>query len=106
MLGAKVSPSLLLATGLMATAAVNVLFGFSSNLVMFCVLWAVNGILQVCQAGCVAVSVMCTCLACLHCTAWRPGGPIHQAAMFITTVVETHGLCDNVCGIPTVSESL
>ena len=45
-LGAKVSPSLLLATGLMATASVNIIFGFSSNLVLFCVLWGINGTLQ------------------------------------------------------------
>lgn len=31
----------------MATASVNVIFGFSSSLVWFCVLWAINGTLQV-----------------------------------------------------------
>jgi hypothetical protein len=46
-LGARTSPRLLLGVGLMATASVNVLFGFSSSLVYFCVLWAINGTLQV-----------------------------------------------------------
>ena len=46
-LGAKLSPRLMLSIGLMATAGVNILFGCSSSLLVFCVLWAVNGTLQV-----------------------------------------------------------
>jgi hypothetical protein len=50
-LGAKFSPTLLLAGGLMATAAVNIAFGFGSSLTWFCACWALNGMLQVRGAG-------------------------------------------------------
>lgn len=46
-LGARTSPRNLLAGGLMATAVVNILFGFGSSMVWFCSFWALNGILQV-----------------------------------------------------------
>ena len=46
-LGARSSPSKLLAGGLMATALVNVAFGFGSSMVWFCCFWALNGVLQV-----------------------------------------------------------
>ncbi len=45
-LGARSSPQILLAGGLMATAVVNILFGFGTSLVWFCSFWAMNGILQ------------------------------------------------------------
>lgn len=45
-LGARSSPTKLLAGGLMATALVNVAFGFGSSMVWFCCFWALNGILQ------------------------------------------------------------
>eukprot|EP00198_Chlamydomonas_reinhardtii_P009859 XP_001699196.1 hexose-phosphate transporter, minor isoform [Chlamydomonas reinhardtii] len=45
-LGAKFSPSVLLAGGLMATAAVNIAFGFGTSLAWFCFFWALNGTLQ------------------------------------------------------------
>uniref|UniRef100_A0A6U9RBK6 Major facilitator superfamily (MFS) profile domain-containing protein n=1 Tax=Picocystis salinarum TaxID=88271 RepID=A0A6U9RBK6_9CHLO len=45
-LGAKLSPRVLLAGGLAATAVVNILFGFGTSMVWFCSLWAMNGILQ------------------------------------------------------------
>jgi sugar phosphate permease len=32
----------------MATAAVNLAFGASSTMTAFCVLWGINGMLQVC----------------------------------------------------------
>ena len=48
-LGARTSPRLLLSAGLIATAIVNIMFGFSSSLLLFCVLWAMNGTLQVCH---------------------------------------------------------
>ena len=35
-----------MAGGLMATALVNVAFGFGSSMVWFCCFWALNGILQ------------------------------------------------------------
>ena len=38
----------------MATAIVNILFGFGSSMVWFCSFWALNGILQVC-ANCFVV---------------------------------------------------
>eukprot|EP00878_Enallax_costatus_P019444 GHUV01020515.1.p1 GENE.GHUV01020515.1~~GHUV01020515.1.p1 ORF type:complete len:354 (+),score=105.03 GHUV01020515.1:441-1502(+) len=41
-----VSARLLLGLGLMATAAVNLAFGASSSLSIFCVLWGINGMLQ------------------------------------------------------------
>lgn len=44
--GAKFSPSLLLGGGLMATAAINIAFGFGSSLTWFCFFWALNGMLQ------------------------------------------------------------
>ena len=46
-LGARTSPSLLLAGGLMATAVMNVMFGFGTSLAWFCTFWALNGVLQV-----------------------------------------------------------
>ncbi|GBF97373.1 hypothetical protein Rsub_11020 [Raphidocelis subcapitata] len=45
-LGARFSPSVLLAGGLMATALVNIAFGFGSSLAWFCFFWALNGTLQ------------------------------------------------------------
>jgi sugar phosphate permease len=45
-LGARTSPRVMLAGGLMATALVNVAFGFGSSMVWFCSFWALNGILQ------------------------------------------------------------
>lgn len=45
-LGARSSPQYLLAGGLMATAIVNITFGFGHSLVWFCVCWGINGILQ------------------------------------------------------------
>ena len=53
-LGAKTSPRYLLAGGLAVTAVLNVLFGFSSALVWFCVFWATNGMLQGVGAPCCA----------------------------------------------------
>ncbi|KAG2488806.1 hypothetical protein HYH03_012606 [Edaphochlamys debaryana] len=45
-LGAKFSPSVLLAGGLMATALINIAFGFGTSLAWFCFFWALNGTLQ------------------------------------------------------------
>eukprot|EP00877_Chromochloris_zofingiensis_P003701 jgi/Chrzof1/13331/Cz07g29050.t1 len=45
-LGARFSPSVLLAGGLMATALINIGFGFGTSLAWFCVFWAMNGTLQ------------------------------------------------------------
>lgn len=45
-LGARSSPQILLAGGLMATAVVNIMFGFGTSLIWFCSFWAMNGILQ------------------------------------------------------------
>lgn len=45
-LGARSSPQILLAGGLMATAVINIAFGFGTSLVWFCSFWAMNGILQ------------------------------------------------------------
>ena len=44
--GDMLSPSLMLGGGLIATGMVNIAFGASSTLPLFCVLWAMNGILQ------------------------------------------------------------
>uniref|UniRef100_A0A6U2BE34 Major facilitator superfamily (MFS) profile domain-containing protein n=2 Tax=Micromonas pusilla TaxID=38833 RepID=A0A6U2BE34_MICPS len=44
--GDVLSPSIMLGGGLMATGLVNVAFGASSTLPVFCFLWAGNGILQ------------------------------------------------------------
>jgi len=44
--GARFSPTLLLAGGLMLTAAVNIAFGFGTSLAWFCFFWALNGTLQ------------------------------------------------------------
>lgn len=52
-LGARTSPRVLLAFGLMATAVINIAFGFGSSLAWFCTFWALNGTLQVC---CVAAA--------------------------------------------------
>jgi OPA family sugar phosphate sensor protein UhpC-like MFS transporter len=46
-LGAKISPTVLLAGGLMATASINIVFGFGDSLTWFCFCWALNGMLQV-----------------------------------------------------------
>ncbi|EFN51043.1 hypothetical protein CHLNCDRAFT_141550 [Chlorella variabilis] len=53
-LGSRTSPTMLLAGGLMATAALNVAFGFSTSLVWFCTWWAMNGMLQGVGAPCCA----------------------------------------------------
>jgi hypothetical protein len=45
-LGARSSPQLLLAGGLMATAVMNVSFGFGSTMGWFLFFWGLNGILQ------------------------------------------------------------
>ncbi|KAL0031772.1 hypothetical protein WJX79_006580 [Trebouxia sp. C0005] len=45
-LGARTSPRVMLAGGLMATAIVNILFGFGHSMVWFCSFWALNGVLQ------------------------------------------------------------
>ncbi|KAI8474856.1 MAG: hexose-phosphate transporter, major isoform [Monoraphidium minutum] len=45
-LGARFSPSVLLAGGLMATALINIAFGFGASLGWFCFFWALNGTLQ------------------------------------------------------------
>jgi len=44
--GDVLSPSAMLGGGLIATGMVNIAFGASSTLPLFCFLWAVNGILQ------------------------------------------------------------
>ncbi|KAJ9513154.1 hypothetical protein QJQ45_029358 [Haematococcus lacustris] len=44
--GARFSPTLMLAGGLMLTAAVNIAFGFGTSLTWFCFFWALNGTLQ------------------------------------------------------------
>ena len=46
-LGARSSPRIMLASGLMATAIINVMFGFGKSMTWFCFFWALNGILQV-----------------------------------------------------------
>mmetsp|Transcript_17867 Transcript_17867/g.44225 ORF Transcript_17867/g.44225 Transcript_17867/m.44225 type:complete len:465 (-) Transcript_17867:978-2372(-) len=45
-IGDVLSPSVMLGGGLIATGLVNIAFGASSTLPFFCMLWAVNGILQ------------------------------------------------------------
>lgn len=45
-LSTGVSARLLLGFGLMATAAVNLAFGASSSMALFCTLWGINGMLQ------------------------------------------------------------
>eukprot|EP00891_Asterochloris_glomerata_P002463 jgi/Astpho2/2463/Aster-04188 len=45
-LGARSSPRIMLAGGLMATAIINVMFGFGKSMTWFCFFWALNGILQ------------------------------------------------------------
>ncbi len=45
-LGARFSPTVLLAGGLMTTALINVAFGFGTSLAWFCFFWALNGTLQ------------------------------------------------------------
>lgn len=45
-LGARTSPTLLLAGGLMATALMNGAFGFGTTLAWFCTFWGLNGMLQ------------------------------------------------------------
>lgn len=51
-LGARFSPSVLLAGGLMATALINIAFGFGTSLAWFCFFWALNGTLQVSSLPC------------------------------------------------------
>ena len=45
-LGSRTSPRLLLAGGLMATALMNIAFGFSTSMIWFAVFWSINGMLQ------------------------------------------------------------
>lgn len=44
--GDYLSPAVMLGTGLALTGLVNIAFGASSTLTLFCALWAANGILQ------------------------------------------------------------
>ena len=44
--GDRLSPRVMLAGGLMMTSIINITFGFCTSLQAFCVLWAMNGILQ------------------------------------------------------------
>ena len=44
--GAKASPRVVLAGGLMATAAVNLAFGFGASYAWFLACWGANGLLQ------------------------------------------------------------
>lgn len=44
--GARFPASVLLGGGLMATALINIMFGFGSSLAWFCFFWALNGTLQ------------------------------------------------------------
>ena len=46
-LGARASPRVILGGGLMATAVVNIGFGFGASYVWFLCFWALNGLLQV-----------------------------------------------------------
>jgi MFS transporter, OPA family, sugar phosphate sensor protein UhpC len=46
-LGARASPKVILAGGLMATALVNIAFGFGASYLWFCTCWGLNGLLQV-----------------------------------------------------------
>ena len=46
-LGAKFSPTVLLAGGLMSTALINIAFGFGTSLGWFVFFWGLNGTLQV-----------------------------------------------------------
>ena len=46
-LGARTSPRVMLAGGLIATAAVNIAFGAGNSMPWFLTFWAINGILQV-----------------------------------------------------------
>jgi sugar phosphate permease len=45
-LGSRTSPQLLLAGGLMATAVMNLAFGFSTSMLWFAAFWSLNGMLQ------------------------------------------------------------
>lgn len=45
-LGARTSPRVMLAGGLIATALVNIAFGAGNSLPWFLTFWAINGILQ------------------------------------------------------------
>lgn len=45
-LGSRTSPRLLLAGGLMATAIMNIAFGFSASMAWFALFWSINGMLQ------------------------------------------------------------
>lgn len=45
-LGAKLSPTVLLAGGLMSTALINIAFGFGHSLAWFVFFWGLNGTLQ------------------------------------------------------------
>jgi OPA family sugar phosphate sensor protein UhpC-like MFS transporter len=44
--GDMLSPAIMLGGGLIATGMVNIAFGASSTLPVFCLLWALNGVLQ------------------------------------------------------------
>eukprot|EP00210_Caulerpa_lentillifera_P004711 g4495.t1 len=45
-LGARTEAHVLLAGGLVATAVVNIMFGFGASMTWFCIFWAMNGLLQ------------------------------------------------------------
>lgn len=70
-LGARTSPRIMLAGGLMATAVINIMFGFGHSMVWFCSWWALNGILQVLlmlQKPCLLLQPPCCCVAYCSCS--------------------------------------
>ncbi len=59
-LGARASPRVILGGGLIATAVVNIGFGFGASYVWFLCFWALNGLLQVPCLEVPAARVLCS----------------------------------------------
>jgi hypothetical protein len=81
-LGARFSPSVLLAGGLMATALINIAFGFGTSLAWFCFFWALNGTLQVRPgSACVCLTWGDSCGMGGHCDASGQRVRVRSAAL-------------------------
>ena len=86
-LGSRTSATMLLAGGLMATAVLNIAFGFSTSLIWFCSLWAMNGMLQGVGAPCCARILTAWFAAKERGTYWGMWNIAHNMGGFLAPVL-------------------
>jgi sugar phosphate permease len=86
-LGARLSPTLLLAGGLMATAVVNIAFGFGTGLTWFCMFWALNGMMQGVGGPCCARILTTWFASGERGTYWGMWNVAHNLGGFVAPIV-------------------